>query len=455
MLAAALQFAGCSGAMKRIATAASAMQASYQCMNELSNGHPKRALDYCNTAVRLAPWVALAHYDRALVYWNLGDRPRALGDLDTAIEIAPSDVNALALRCSIQMMEGPDSLKAAQFDCDEAVTVDAHSDRALETRLSLRIHMRDYRHAFIDAEALSALHPNSAVGLLPTCEIFTAMQQSAAALRSCKLAENAEEDKRTGLLSGASLATQIAAWPHALEDVNRAVELKPDDSESYNMRCWVRVRMNDIAGATSDCARALKLSHFSPHIRDTRADIFVRLRDYHAVVEDENSMIAAFPGSPYGWGGRCAAEQRMSRLRNALADCRRAVELNPYDGHWLVLLGNVYRAQGQGELAQATYQRARTLDPAAFDAWLEEARLAESRGDITTAATLAASYVLKNECDPEGHEVYGKALKALGRRSEALKQFSAAMSGFGKRHDSIAQREVEAAMSPLKSKLQL
>ncbi|MBV8459668.1 MAG: hypothetical protein JO009_02150 [Candidatus Eremiobacteraeota bacterium] len=316
-----------------------------------------------------------------------------------------------------------------------------------ENRLFIRLLQHNYSGALDDAHAVETLQPRSARGPYSYCQVFATMGRVHHALQACGQAANAPHDSRFALLSMPGLLVKAGAWTTAMMYADRAVKEMPKSAEAYNERCWVRVRMNDIAGATRDCATALRLSPGAPNIRDTRADIEIRVGNDSGVIADEDAMVAASPASPYGYGGRCLAELDLQAKQRALSDCVRAVHWDSWDGEWLVRLGDAYRSFGRLTDAQRSYELAYSRDPTAFGALRGEAQIAIIRGNRKSATRLARKYVAYNGYDPVGREVYGQALLAIGERVQALSELNLAFAGYERRSNRIELQQIESEIA--------
>jgi tetratricopeptide (TPR) repeat protein len=403
-LASCLALAGCS----RFARFVSALQLTTECMRLERLGRYAEALTACSNAMKMFPGYPFPYVYRGFAYEGLGKDARALDDFT------------------------------------KAVSLDSTFQEAYSARGAVRFRLKDYRGALADAATVERLLPDSARGYADECYMLAHLQRYVEAHRACDRAESAPRDRGIGFSTGIDLATRTADWKRALSDADTLLTVQPDAPETYNVRCWLKIETNDFPGAAADCGKALELSSDEPHIRDTRAGLFFLQKRYPAALADENSMIDRYPYSPYGYGGRCAIETQLHHLAAALTDCTRAISLDDADGEWHVLRGNVYRAQGDSARALADYHMARAFDPSAFEALREEAQLDLDRGRAAAAAKLAAAYVAKNPYDPIGHDVYGRALAALGKH-EAASQLTLAESGYRARSDTESERSTHLA----------
>jgi len=449
VLTAVTSLLGCSTILKNIARTASGVRLTELCAEDVYKSKADQALRDCNKALAINPKYGPAYFYRALAYQLKGNIAQEELDLDRAIEHFPSFAEPYAERCTLEMTGNVVEQLAARNDCDKAVGLSPRDSYVIRKRFQLRMHVADYEGALADARTILSLQPGSAFGMIDMCAVYIMMRRVSDARLSCHQAETADSDREYGYRVAAVLEAQMSDWASARADADRGVALSPNNAWSYNQRCWVLISMNDLEGAKRDCAKALALSNNEPEIRDTRAGILMLLRNYNGVIADESAMATHWPRSPYGFGGRCAAELKMNQPQKALRDCERALALDPNGGDWYVLRGNVYQAQGKTGQARADYEHAFSIDPTSIEALREQAKLELRAGNVHLASTLAATYVAKNEYDPLGHEVYGTALAALGKRSEAIKQFGAALSGYRRRGDNVGINEVQVAMAPL------
>jgi regulator of sirC expression with transglutaminase-like and TPR domain len=72
----------------------------------------------------------------------------------------------------------------------------------------------------------------------------------------------------------------------AVTDLDRAIQLNPKDSESYNMRAILRIASKDITGGMSDWDKSLEINPNSPEVYTTRGIFRVQFGDRQNGIAD-------------------------------------------------------------------------------------------------------------------------------------------------------------------------
>ncbi len=118
-------------------------------------------------------------------------------------------------------------------------------------------------------------------------------------------------------------------FDQAIQDFNRAIELKPDYAEAYVNRGAAHMQKGDLARAIEDYSRAIEL-------QEDLADAY---------------------------SGRGAAHRKGGDLERAMQDLNRAIELNPDLAGAYVNRGNVYCQKGETSRGIEDFDRAIELEP--------------------------------------------------------------------------------------------
>jgi len=136
-----------------------------------------------------------------------------------------------------------------------------------------------------------------------------------------------------GDVFGGTSAAISEAHRRAVEAADRAVALGPDLAEAYDSRATIRYYVAwDWTGAQADLERALALSPGDAANRKDYAEVLATL----------------------------------GRLRGAIAEDRKAVEMDPLSGRIWNSLGRFYNGSSQPDLARGALERALEIIPGSF-----------------------------------------------------------------------------------------
>jgi hypothetical protein len=114
--------------------------------NEL--GNPARAIGDYNRAIETNPRYADAYYNRGLAYISLDNFRQAIGDFDRAIEINPRFADAYNNRGAAYKDMG--NLTRAMGDFDRAIVIDPENAKAYYNRAMINGSLGNHRQAFED-----------------------------------------------------------------------------------------------------------------------------------------------------------------------------------------------------------------------------------------------------------------------------------------------------------------
>jgi len=126
----------------------------------------------------------------------------------------------------------------------------------------------------------------------------------------------------------------------ALDDMDRAVALKPHDADTLNARCFVRARANkDLVAALDDCNEALKLTPRAPPTLDSRGFVYFRLGQYDRAIADYDAALAVDQTLAPSFYVRGLAKRRQGDVKGGDADVAEAEKIYP-------TVANLYRRMG-------------------------------------------------------------------------------------------------------------
>ena len=253
-------------------------------------------------AIKLDSDSSSALLQRARVWAMRGDRPEAIADLDKAIRIAPDEVVPLVLRARIHQQAG-DSERAAA-DLERVLAKHPDHPAAIELRGLIAAERNDYPAAIRDFRKLVTQKPDDAVLMGQLGMLYLAAKQPRQAIkrftRSIEL-----DDKNFASWRGRSDA-EISIGDHkaARSDLEKALELQPDDSGVLNNLAWLLATSPD--EAIRDGKRAIELAKKAceettwkqPHIVSTLAAGYAETGDFAEARKYSKQAVESEGSSP-------------------------------------------------------------------------------------------------------------------------------------------------------------
>ena len=253
-------------------------------------------------AIKLAPDSSGALLQRARVRAMRGDRPEAIADLDKAIRIAPDEVVPLVLRARIHQQAG-DAERAAA-DIERVLAKLPDHPAAIELRGLIAAERNDYPAAIRDFRKLVAQKPDDAVIMAQLAMLYMAAKQPRQAIRRFTRSIELDE-KNFGSWRGRSDA-EISIGDHkaARADLEKALELQPDDAGVLNNLAWLLATSPD--DAIRDGKRAIELARKAceetqwkqPHIISTLAAGYAETGDFAEARKFSKQAVESEGSSP-------------------------------------------------------------------------------------------------------------------------------------------------------------
>lgn len=158
------------------------------------------------------------------MYLRINRPQEALADLNKAVELDPGDPGAYFNRGIAHNRQGQFDKAAADF----TRFIAAKDDLAVAYfyRGTSYLHMGRHQDALADYERAVKLEPSS-----------------------------------VHLNARASVLATLKRFPEALQDLNKALELDPNNAEAYNNRGAVKAQIGQSSDAMNDIVRAAQLGH--------------------------------------------------------------------------------------------------------------------------------------------------------------------------------------------------
>jgi tetratricopeptide (TPR) repeat protein len=186
-------------------------------------GDPKGAMETFSKVIAMQPRIAEAHYSRALSLQDLGRHSEALSDLDVALQLQPEFIDATYARgVSLKRLERDEEALAAY---SKVLSLEASYPAASHGRATVRHARGDYVGAVAD-------------------------------FSDCLAGGMDSYDVR--LLRGLAFH-RIGRHREAIDDLSRAISLRPDIGSTYIRRWQIYKEIGDETRAAQDLEVGNKL----------------------------------------------------------------------------------------------------------------------------------------------------------------------------------------------------
>jgi tetratricopeptide (TPR) repeat protein len=213
---------------------------------------------------------------------------------------------------------------------------------------------------------------------------------------------------------------EMARYNDALVDFTRAIELRPDDAWATAGRGETYRLMRRYNNALADLNRAIELAPDDAWAFSRRGEIFREMAFYDDALVDFTRAIELRPDDAWATAGRGETLREMARYNDALVDFTRAIELRPDDAWATASRGETYRLMRRYNDALVDFARAIELDP--DDAWAFSRRGATYRA-LERHDNALADLNRAIELDPDDAwaiSLRGATYRALERHDNAL-----------------------------------
>lgn len=216
--------------------------------------------------------------------WALEDEhEKALADIDRALDIEEGNVGALLLRARINQQA--DDTDAALADVESVLATQPDLPAALELRGLIAAEREDYPAAIRDFRRLASKNADDPAILGQLGMLYLASKQPHEAIKRFSRALELDPDNFPCRRGRSDAEISIGDHSAALDDLEKAHALKPDDSGILNNLAWILGTSPD--DAVRNGKRAVSLAKRACELTDWReAHIISTLAAAHAEAGD-------------------------------------------------------------------------------------------------------------------------------------------------------------------------
>lgn len=214
----------------------------------------------------------------------------------------------------------------------------------------------------------------------------------------------------------------------AIQDYNMALQLKPNDAETYYRRGNAKYDLGDYRAAIEDYTEAIRLNSERVNAYYNRGLAFYGLKEYREAIEDFGQVLRLNPEDGEAYGRRARAFVELGDYAGAIGEFTRAIQLNPSDAKAYIERGNARLAAEDRAGAIADYTQAIRIDPNRRDAFISRGKARLAMGNYQSAVE---DYTEAIRTDPKSAAAYSNRCGAylnFGEYAKAVADCTAAIA---------------------------
>ena len=176
----------------------------------------------------------------------------------------------------------------------------------------------------------------------------------------------------------------VARYDQVIVSCDRAVGLKPDYTEAYELRGRAHSALYDSEAAVADYSKAVSLKPTDPGILLDRAGAYLDQKHYQEALADTASALALDSKLALAHNMRGTALRATDQAQQALEEFTKAVELAPNSDNYYQR-GATYQALNDHHHAVEDFTQAISFDPDKSQAYFARAESERALGDSKKA----------------------------------------------------------------------
>jgi len=299
-------------------------------LNLLPGGDQKQAAKLLDEAIRLSAGVPMLRAQALTLRAELQKDPqKKLSDLNEAIRLAPSHVDALRERG--ELYADQDKLEEALADLTAAIELAPNHLPTYEEQAIVLARMKRFDEALKAIERARKLAPKSVSPLIQRARIHAMQHNYKAALDDLDEALTMEPDSPGALVLRAAVYEEMDQTDKALADLDRLLEVRPSSPTAMRLRAMLLAGM----GKFDEAVRQMEqLAKNTPEDIDTQmqlAVLYTAASKLQKALEIYTTLLAQRPDEPRVLRARGDLLLTTGKHAEAIADYERALKVQPKD----------------------------------------------------------------------------------------------------------------------------
>jgi tetratricopeptide (TPR) repeat protein len=191
----------------------------------------------------------------------------------------------------------------------------------------------------------------------------------------------------------------LGRFEEALEEINRAVDIHPEQPDSYSHRAIIYKSHGKLFQAIESYEKSLKLDPNQPEVHYDLAQALKQLRLYEAAIDEYKIAIELDPVMIEAYNNLGITYRDMGRFEEAIRYFERVIEMDPKYVKAYNNLGALLGEGGRTNSAEEVLRKAIELDPNYANAYKNLARVYVQQQKYEDAVANLESYLKLNPDD--------------------------------------------------------
>jgi tetratricopeptide (TPR) repeat protein len=365
----------------------------YRAQIQIRGGHASDAAQTLENALKNEPDNGVAHYHLGLALDQLGDPERALDEWRTAVRLRPDLIEAQRALTTAAMRQG--DMATLEQTATQIINLQPASPDGYAMRALSKINRKQFASAEEDVKKAIDVAPQSSLGYIQLGNLKLVQKQYGEAGKAYQQALDREPSSKDGLSGLMNTYLADNQPDKAIAAANLQIAKSPDSSAFYDLLGTALFnRKKDYEGAEAAFKKSAALDK-------NNADALLKL-----------GQVQVAKGLP---------DQALATYQHALQD-------NPHEAMFYILMGELYESKHDWNQAKDAYQKALEIKP---ENPLASNNLAyvmlQSGGNVDMALSLARTARRGMPDSPSAADTLGWVLYQKGAYQSAIDLFQEAL----------------------------
>jgi tetratricopeptide (TPR) repeat protein len=156
---------------------------------------------------------------------------------------------------------------------------------------------------------------------------------------------------------------QIGDFVHAIEDLNIAISINPNNAFTFNNRGLAYCEKGNYEHAISDFTKALSINPSFVPAYSNRGRVYYNMKKYESAINDYNKALSINPNLADVYSNRGVTYNVKGDYNRAIADFDKAISLNPNCVRAYYNRGLMYYDRGDYAQARSNWEQALKIAP--------------------------------------------------------------------------------------------